>query len=314
MSNRDRVLALIRERPGLTDREIRELTGVEPHQQINQICRLLASEGLIRRTTDPAGRIVNAPVTSGPPTEQFSPATAVAIAHDPMGPAALKPGITRNGISTFRLNQTMFVVACSASKRVGPAASLGSSVLNALPFSLAEELHQARKANARTANVDETTVLPAIDRYSGHMYQAGAAALATLAEGGARCLIVSGGYGVVLHDEAIGMYSCVFNPRIWPNRIIERSLAALAASEPITTVIGVLSGSTNYAKVFRRTPWTANLTNVILASPERTLGAMVKAPRAQGEAVATLAQLGKLPANWRSSDGVGMEVTHHIPC
>ena len=42
MTNRERVLAVIRERPGLTDRQIREATGITPHQQVNGICRRLA--------------------------------------------------------------------------------------------------------------------------------------------------------------------------------------------------------------------------------------------------------------------------------
>lgn len=53
LSNRQRVFTLIRAEPGLTDSEIRHRTGIEPHQQVNQICRSLASTGLIRRVTDP---------------------------------------------------------------------------------------------------------------------------------------------------------------------------------------------------------------------------------------------------------------------
>ena len=54
MTNRERVLALLRsELVGLTDSEIRERTGTQPHQQVNQICRSLARAGLIERRAGP---------------------------------------------------------------------------------------------------------------------------------------------------------------------------------------------------------------------------------------------------------------------
>ncbi len=40
--------------------------------------------------------------------------------------------------------------------------------------------------------------------------------------------------------------------------------------------------------------------------PERELGAMVKSPRAQGEAFAALFE-GSLTREWRSSDGLGID-------
>ena len=55
-TNRDLVLALIRAEPGLTDTEIRKRTGIEPHQQVNQICRSLAAAGLSKRVSGPHGR------------------------------------------------------------------------------------------------------------------------------------------------------------------------------------------------------------------------------------------------------------------
>ena len=53
MTNRERVLALLRTEPvGLTDSEIRERTGIQPHQEVNQVCRSLARAGLIKRAPD----------------------------------------------------------------------------------------------------------------------------------------------------------------------------------------------------------------------------------------------------------------------
>ena len=49
MTNKEKVLALIRAEPGLTDAQIVERTGITPHQQVNQICNAFREEGLIRR-------------------------------------------------------------------------------------------------------------------------------------------------------------------------------------------------------------------------------------------------------------------------
>ena len=48
--------------------------------------------------------------------------------------------------------------------------------------------------------------------------------------------------------------------------------------------------------------------NVYLLTPESVGGAMVEAPRAQGEVLATIAETGDLPADWASTDGLAMEV------
>ena len=60
MTNRERILALIQSSPeGLTDAEIREHTGIQPHQQVNQICRVLEQIGHTKRVDGPMGRIIN---------------------------------------------------------------------------------------------------------------------------------------------------------------------------------------------------------------------------------------------------------------
>ena len=82
MTNRERILALIRNRPGLTDTEIRQRTGIEPHQQVNQICRALASGELIERVTGPNGRIINLPAADTPrPEHTSSPSSSVPSAQ-----------------------------------------------------------------------------------------------------------------------------------------------------------------------------------------------------------------------------------------
>ncbi len=62
MTDHGRVLALIRSNPtGLTDSEIGERTGIQPRQQINQICRALERAGSTRRATGSNGHIINIP-------------------------------------------------------------------------------------------------------------------------------------------------------------------------------------------------------------------------------------------------------------
>jgi hypothetical protein len=147
-----------------------------------------------------------------------------------------------------------------------------------------------------------------LERYDGSLYRAGRAAIRRLTDQGARILIVSGGYGVLLSNESIGTYEQVFLPAMWPNRLIERCLAGFAEKAGTKRVIGVLAATTGYSTVFRKTHWSDRVGQVILASAEPTTGAMVKTPRAQGEWLAALAVNGDIPAPWESSDGLGMKI------
>ena len=45
MTNREKILEPIQQEPGLTDTEIRERTGIIPHQQVNGICREVEGKG-----------------------------------------------------------------------------------------------------------------------------------------------------------------------------------------------------------------------------------------------------------------------------
>ena len=140
------------------------------------------------------------------------------------------------------------------------------------------------------------------------LYRSAGSAFRDLRQDGAQTVIISGGYGLVLADERIGIYEQVFRPGMWSNQMIERCLGALAETLEASTAIGVLSSTTGYATVFRRTSWSIG-TTALLASPQRVPGAMVKAPRAQGEWLATVAQTGGVPDGWRSSDGLEMVIT-----
>jgi len=307
-TNRDRVLALIKEQPGLTDSEIRRRTGIEPHQQVNQICRSLAKAGLTTRLKGSEGHIVNrlassegVPLGTTSPREQSPPSSRRSSQR-------VRSMVRASRVPAVRFDECLFVLPCSGAKTPGGAARPGPSVVDTLPPHLAYELVHRRNRNAETAHVDESALRQSVERYDGYLYNAGRAAIATLLDSGSRVLIVSGGYGLVLPDEAIGDYGCVFQPKMWPDRLIERCLAAFAEENGVRQVVGVLSASTNYAKVFRRTDWPATVQSVHLLTPGSVGGAMVKAPRAQGEALAAIAETGSLKADWTSSDKLAMEV------
>jgi cytoplasmic iron level regulating protein YaaA (DUF328/UPF0246 family) len=63
----------------------------------------------------------------------------------------------------------------------------------------------AEKIHAR-AHIDETSLIPAWQRYTGSLYQASRDAMETARERGVHMIIVSGGYGLVLAAEPIGYY------------------------------------------------------------------------------------------------------------
>ena len=310
MTNRERVRALIRNHPGLTDSEIRQRTGISPHQQVNQICRALAVAGLTRRVTGPHGRIINVPI--GSDAVGLQPGPDAPTRSRPVGRATPRPSNPPRSSATPRTvlqpGTTMLVIPCSGSKQPGSGDRGGTSILDVLPPPLAGELADLRRRNVVVARTDESTLRPAAERYAGTLYKSAGVAIQQLASRGASIVIISGGYGLVLAGEPIGMYEQVFRPAMWPNRIIERCLSALAERSETRTVVVVLSASTGYATVFRRTRWPST-TEVLLASPEASTGAMVKAPRAQGEWLTMVAASGRFSEGWRSSDGLRMEVS-----
>ena len=311
MTNRERVLALVRSEPGgLTDSEIRQRTGIEPHQQVNQICRKLAQAGLIQRRPGREGRLLNLPASSlegnSEPNRRCTPGTksekgSVSRAH--AGDAAQMPRLS--------ISRTLFVIPCSGAKRKGGGREDGdgTSILNSLPRRLTAELTTRRAANAPEAKVDESTLLPAAERYTGNLYLEARDALAVLSGEGADILIISGGYGVVLPFEPIGWYDQEFRNSMWPNGLVARCLGAYADAINATTVVGLLSATTQYAGAFRKTHWPDGVNQLFHVWPEPGAGAMVKAPRAQGEALKALSRDHCLRPGWTSSDGLAMRVT-----
>ena len=311
MTNRERVLALVRAEPaGLTDSEIRERTGIQPHQQVNQICRSLAQAGLIERRAGPSGRLVNFPTGSlpgySPPGRHREPrAGSGNPSHERACPAAATE-LPRLSVST-----TLFVLPCSGAKRRGGrrTAARGTSVLHSLPRGLAAELRTRRSENAPQVKLDESALVPAAERYTGTLYQAAGDALDVLARAGAGLLIISGGYGVVRPADPIGWYDREFRNAMWPNGVVARCLAAYADATGATTVIALLSATTQYARVFRSARWPDRVEHGLHVWPEPMAGAMVKAPRAQGEALKAFSRDHSLHPGWTSTDGLRMQIT-----
>ena len=231
------------------------------------------------------------------PTDRGSRSTAISTAER-------KPRL--------EFSETLFVVPCCARKTWHGCASRGGvSVLDSLPTSLANELRRRRAINASKAQMNESLLLPALERFTGHLYDAAGRAFDTLLDAGAGVLILSGGYGVVHARELVGRYDQRLHEAMWPSNLIQRCLAEYAAEAGVNTVIGLFSKSGDYPKVFRETHWPNAVERVYLVTPDSRSrsGAQVTMPRATGEALAAIARRQRLGPNWTSSDGLHVQVT-----
>ena len=298
MTNRERVLALLRSTGvGLTDAEIRQRTGIKHHQQVNQICRSLAKAGIVKREKGSEGLLINRLAATTEP--EPNPET---------GPTAPVAGSVK--LSEVELDSALIVIPCSGRKRRGGVAlEEGASIVDRLPDKLANELLEARERASPVCRLDESETVPAVERYTGTLYEAATGIFQRLDKVGAEVVIVSGGYGIVLGGESIGWYSQNFDEQMWPDKLVARCLGAYADATRATTVIGLFGRSTSYARVFRQARWPATVERAWLISPEVSGGgAQVKTPRATGEALVEIATSHGLPGGWRSSDGVPVRV------
>lgn len=202
---------------------------------------------------------------------------------------------------------TLLLIPCSGDKQRGSKPSNGLSILSALDPARAAALADARAALREKARVDEKTLMPAYLRYSGQLYKHGSTFIGGAVAARQRVLIVSGAYGLLLADEAIGMYQKRFALSDWPVGLLEGCISDYARHEGIQSVIAVMSSTTHYAKLIRRVNWRMAGLEATLVSPvAHGGGAMVKVPRAQGQAVAGLINTG-LDQEWRSSDWLSLE-------
>ena len=125
-------------------------------------------------------------------------------------------------------------------------------------------------------------------------------------------IIVSGGYGLVLAAEPIGYYEAVFKNSWWPDRLLDEVLIEYLRRHKLRALRAVASATTGYARLLRRVNWRlAGVESAMLLTPEETTGAMVKSPRAQGEALSGLLR-GEIDTDWTSSDGLHLTCTSLI--
>jgi hypothetical protein len=313
-TNTDRIIQALHQWPGLDDDELERRADVHPRQQVNQICRRLEQQGVLKRIIGTNGKIGNVLLGSQAPTSLASPSGPSTperfTSFRPSGFVAELDRDNRNAVETAAdVSSTFFVIPCSSTKVSSLAArETGPSLLKVLPPALAQRLRHARDAMRVPAHIDETTLLPAWRRYGGTLYQTAARALADAEDRRLNVLIVSGGYGLVLADEPIGYYDALFRLSSWPRGLLEEILTDYAQSRKLSNVRAITSSTGDYRKLLTRVRWAAaGIDDALLLSPRAGPGAMVLSPRAQGEALSALLQ-GKMDASWSSSDGLRLDV------
>lgn len=186
-------------------------------------------------------------------------------------------------------------------------------LLDDLPIELAHRLVLARKAVAAKAHLDEATLMPAWRRNAGTLYQSAFPTSdgSNLHPSLRHLLILAGGYGTLRASDPIGIYDLAMREVLWPLRLLQEVIEAYARYHDLHRAVAFASETTDYAKVLRKVGWrTVGVTDAVLLSPLPSTGAMVKAPRAIGEALRASVTEG-LADSWRSSDGLGL-VLHRM--
>lgn len=302
----ERIVELLEKSPQLDDDEIAKTLLIEPRQTVNQICNRLAKNGVLRREIGPRGKIVNG---------------LVGGCHSRTPRAPKKPGGSSQQKQTTRrsvgrtlnppaLDKTLVIIPCCKAKqdRFGYCDG-GPSITDSLPIDLVQELQGARRAAAPKAQVDEKTLVPAYQRYDGALYQySGREAIGKLLQAGARVVVLSGGYGLILAAEPIGMYEGALKPAWWPQKILQRCLVAYAKRHKIEFVRAFASATSPYRTVLDRVDWqSADIGDAMLLTPQVVLGGVLKSPATIGETLLALGN-GMLTTDWQSSFGLRLDV------
>ncbi|MEU8194993.1 hypothetical protein AB0C10_14560 [Microbispora amethystogenes] len=179
--------------------------------------------------------------------------------------------------------RTLVVIPCSAAKaRGGEPAPGGTSC------SWPEALLEARARLRLTADVDEGLLLPAWRRYEGFFYRAAGSSLQQAVRSGVPILILSGGYGVVRAEDAIGYYEKILKRRDWPPGLLQSLLAEEASRLDVDAVVAFTAARGDYAAVVRDAPWRERGVSPVfhMTMAVEGGGAMVKVPRGLGQAFA----------------------------
>jgi hypothetical protein len=299
-----RILELITKRPGLDDDEIAQVLGINSRQTVNQNCRFLEVKNLICREIGLSGKIVNYPAgqNSHPVAKKSQPVQrALQCTH------SARKGRGKSLVPRM-LDKTLIIIPCCNAKRSDMhGTKKGPTILRDLPAKLAAELRMARKLVVEQAKFDETSLVPAWQRYDGALYRAaGRRAIGDLMQAGAKVVILSGGYGLVLASEPIGIYEALLKPSWWPRSILQRCLLAYANEHGIHSVRAFASATTSYRRVLQTIFWRdAGIDDALLLTPQAAPGGMVKSPATIGEALDALSK-GVLYEGWRSSYGLGL--------
>lgn len=211
---------------------------------------------------------------------------------------------------------TLLVLPCSGSKSKPRVSKAGASILGDLSVETARRLVAAREALSTRTQLNESVLVPALERYRGFLYQEAGTQLSDAVNRGLHVLIISGGYGVLRATEPIGDYNEVFHLAWWPPNLIQTCLIEYCARHSLTAVRALVSVNGDYAKVIQRTDWSrAGIHDALMLSPDLRGqgGAMRKGPTTIGEAIVALLERG-IPQDWASSTGNRMVVTdlsHH---
>lgn len=320
ITNKERIIKLLHRQPGLDDDEISELTGIKPRQQVNQICRHFAKLGKLKRSQGPKGKIVNQLVNDNPlqvPSAAVKTTSSEALTRWQSRPTTTSQTVSHleeDSIATLEpkhLRDTLLIIPCCKKKLPFPDVhETGPRIAHHLTTDdLAARLYLAREAVRECALVDEKTLVSAWRRYDGYLYRAKGVkkTLSQAAEQGLHVLILSGGYGVLLADEPIGLYEAQLNAGCWPENLLEEVIASYARYHRLKYMRAFVSKSGDYRPLVKRVNWSeAGVDDAVLLVPECAGGsAMIKVPRAQGEAMVALVK-GELNEGWRSSDGLAL--------
>ncbi|TJW51956.1 MAG: hypothetical protein E5X65_20715 [Mesorhizobium sp.] len=306
MTNADRILEALRTQGDLDDDELSIRGGVRPRQQVNQLCRRLEAQGRIARVVGSNGKLVNRLLDAGPGS-----ARSIRQLREPATRYEVGPAFD----SAAELQQTLFLLPCSARKATGGQSAMeGASLHESLPSNLRARLLSARRRVAEASQLDSDLLLPAYRRYTGYLYGAAAAALRRAVQAGLHVLIISGGYGVVHAAEPVGWYERVFSKRDWPDGILADAIAQYAQIHQLHHARAFLASSSSYYKLLNDLDWqSAGIVDAQLITPIVVGGgSMVKTPRALGEGFSAYVDK-TLTSNWRSSDGASLRTISLSP-
>lgn len=160
--------------------------------------------------------------------------------------------------ASSRFPETLIVLPCSGRKSVSVSARVGerpgATFLDYLGGSR-EAVEMGRVGRAPTIKHDSPLVR-ALDLYDGNLYRSflfRETLSKAIAEGTVSALILSGGYGAVLPDEAIRDYDAYMDSFYWLKHQLNTAIAEYITTTGTKRVYGFLSSS--YSYVFENVPW-----------------------------------------------------------